>query len=121
MVNSEASQQEERMIILYVICRDEEEAAAISTHLLEQRLVACTNRFPVASAYWWEGKLVDDSEFVLLAKTTARNYLGAREAVLAMHSYSVPCVLRLEVADVAPAYLDWLIQETRPPSSSPAQ
>ena len=62
------------MTLIYITCKDEEEAVKISKHLLEKRLIACSNMHPIRSMYWWQGKIQDEKEFVIIAKTVNKNY-----------------------------------------------
>ncbi|MCL5264821.1 MAG: divalent-cation tolerance protein CutA [Chloroflexi bacterium] len=101
------------MILIYVVCANLDEAREISRHLLEQRLAACTNCFPIESAYWWEGKIVEDDEVVLIAKTVPGNFEAVAEAVLKLHSYQVPCIISIPVDKVESRYLRWLRGEIR--------
>jgi periplasmic divalent cation tolerance protein len=86
------------MIIVYVTCKDMEEGGKIARHLLKKRMIACANIFPVSSLYWWNGKIVKDSEAVIIAKTTKANYNKVKEEVRKIHSYEVPCILALDAA-----------------------
>ena len=46
------------------------EAESLARALLERRLVACVNIVPgIRSLYWWQGKLEDDGESLLVLKT----------------------------------------------------
>ncbi|MEL6846484.1 MAG: divalent cation tolerance protein CutA, partial [Bacteroidota bacterium] len=52
---------------LYITCRDLEEAQSIAKTVVKERLAACGNILPgMQSVYHWEGKVVEDSEVVLL-------------------------------------------------------
>ncbi len=103
------------MVLAYIVCKDTQEAKAIGRHLLDQRLAACVNIFPIESAYWWEGQIVEDSEAVLVAKTVATNFEAVKREVLAHHSYEVPCIIQLPVAQAEDRYLCWLRSEIRRP------
>ncbi|MGQ9674980.1 MAG: divalent-cation tolerance protein CutA [Chloroflexota bacterium] len=104
---------DDSVVLAYIVCKDVAEAKAIGRHLLEQRLVACVNIFPIQSAHWWEGQIVEDEEAVLIAKTVNRNFETVQRAVLARHSYTVPCVIKLSVASAEDKYLAWLRGEVR--------
>ena len=56
------------MIIVYITCKNNAEARKISKHLLEKKLIACSNMHKIKSMYWWNGRIVDDSEGVILMK-----------------------------------------------------
>ena len=100
------------MSFVYITCKDKKEAKKISRYLLEKRLVACTNIFPIESSYWWKGKIVDDKEYVILAKTLAKNYDKIKIEVKKIHSYSVPCICLLD-AKSNKEYNEWLKKEVR--------
>jgi periplasmic divalent cation tolerance protein len=94
---------------VYVTCRDEAEALAVAEAVVGARLAACANVLPsVQSLYWWEGKLVRDTEMVLVLKTKAALMPALIAAVKAAHSYTVPCVVALPILEGNPDYLAWL-------------
>jgi periplasmic divalent cation tolerance protein len=95
------------MIVLYVPCKDNQEAATISKELVTRKLVACTNLIPIASWYLWEGTLTEDAEVVLLAKTTEKKADSAAAAIKQLHSYDIPCILRLQVGCNS-GYSSWM-------------
>lgn len=98
------------MAFVYITCKDKKEAKKISRHLLEKRLIACANIFPIESAYWWQGKIVDDKEYAILAKTPARNYNKIKIEVKKIHSYTTPCICLLD-AECNKEYADWVKKE----------
>ena len=61
-------------LLILCNCPDESTAAAITSQLLQQRLVACVNRLPVVqSSYIWQGKLEQAVEIQLQLKAPKRN------------------------------------------------
>ncbi|MFC1754099.1 divalent-cation tolerance protein CutA [Thermoproteota archaeon] len=99
------------MIFIYITCKDKKEAKSIAKELIEKKLIACANIFPIESLYNWEGKLVDEEETVLLCKTREGNYNDVAKAVKKMHSYEVPCICKIK-ADANKSYFDWIHKET---------
>ena len=95
------------MIIVYIPCSGEEEARNISEALLEAKLIACANIFPIKSFYMWQGELQDDQEVVLLCKTADRMYEKVKKKVIAMHSYDTPCVMKVK-AEANRDYEKWV-------------
>mgnify|MGYP001559410245 CR=1 FL=1 len=83
------------MTLVYITCKDKEEAEKISKHLLEKRIIACANIFPIKSMYWWENKIVNDNENVIIAKTNSKNFRKLVAEIKKMHSYEIPCILRI--------------------------
>ena len=93
------------MALVYITCKDSSEAEKISRQLLEKRLIACANIFPIKSMYWWNGKIVDENETVIIAK--ALDYSAVKKEVKKIHSYSVPCILKI-TTEANPEYMKWV-------------
>lgn len=100
------------MILIYVTCKDKQEAEKIAKHLLDKRLVACAVNFPVGSSYWWNGKIKEDNEYILLLKTKDVVFSQIKKEIKSIHSYDVPCILKLDV-EANKEYEDWLNEEVR--------
>lgn len=100
--------------VVLVSCPSAEKAAEIARVLVEERLAACATILPsVRSIYRWEGKVQEDAEALLLAKTEVRRFEDLRQRVLALHPYEVPEVLALPVEAAHRPYLDWIAESTR--------
>jgi periplasmic divalent cation tolerance protein len=100
--------------LIYVTAPDEAAARAIGHAIVAERLAACANILPgMRSIYWWQGKLEEAGETVLILKTVA----SAAERVIArvreLHSYEVPCAIALPVGAGNPDYLAWIRAEAR--------
>lgn len=98
-------------IFVYITNPTKREAEKIARHLLEKRLIACANIFPVESLYWWKRKIEKAKEFVLIGKTKEKNYRRIIKEVEKIYSYSIPCVAKFPV-DFNEKYKKWLIRET---------
>jgi periplasmic divalent cation tolerance protein len=83
------------LAFFYITNPSKEEAKRIAKHLLDKRIIACANIFPIESMYWWEGKIIEGSEYVLIAKTSIANSHALEEVVTSIHPYKVPCIIRL--------------------------
>ena len=100
------------MTLIYITCKDEREAEKISLHLLRKRIIACANIFPIKSAYWWKGKITKSNEHVMIAKTSNKNFKKLEFEVKKMHSYEIPCILRIN-ASANKEYNEWMNREIR--------
>ncbi len=49
------------MLIIITTLHKKEAATEIGKGLLKERLIACYNLFPVESAYWWKGKILEEA------------------------------------------------------------
>ena len=86
------------MVLLYMACKDEKEAKKISIHLLKKRLIACANIFPIKSMYWWNCKVANENETAIIAKTSDKNFKKAANEAKRIHSYRIPCIMRISAA-----------------------
>ena len=101
--------------MIYITAGSKDEAAMIGKALVKARLAACVNIIEnMNSMYMWNGKLQDDKETILIAKTTMARVPDLIEKVIALHSYDCPCIVSLPVADGNPAFLKWITDEVQP-------
>jgi periplasmic divalent cation tolerance protein len=99
--------------MLYVTAASADDAARIGRTLVEERLCACANVIaPVRSFYRWEGKIQEDREAVLIAKTVAGKVEAATARIKVLHRYEVPCVVALPVSGGNADFLEWVASET---------
>ncbi|MGO9614059.1 MAG: divalent-cation tolerance protein CutA [Dissulfurispiraceae bacterium] len=96
-------------IVVYITAPNEEEAARIAKALIEERLVGCVNIIKgVRSIYRWQGKIQDDAEVLMVAKTQRQNFEALEKSVKDLHSYTVPEIIALPVIAGSDMYLMWL-------------
>ena len=97
------------VVVVMVSTANQEEAAKIADLVVQSRLAACASTIPtVRSTYWWEGKIVNDQEVLILMKTTSDKVLPLQEAILKVHSYKVPEIIAISVTHGFQPYLDWV-------------
>ncbi len=96
--------------MVYITCGSRDEATAIARAIVGERLAACANILDaMRSVYWWEGKVTEDEETVLIFKTSAEKVRALTERVVALHSYDLPCVVEIPLGGGGnAAYLDWI-------------
>lgn len=81
----------------------------IARTLVGEQLAACVNLVPgVRSLYRWEGGVCVDDEVQLLIKTTAARVEALRARALAIHPYTLPELIVINVVEGNPAYLSWV-------------
>ena len=103
-----------KLNLIYITTKNKDEARRIGKELLKLRLAACVNIIDnINSLYWWEGKIQDDNEVILIAKTKESLVKELIEKVKSLHSYSCPCIISLPILDGNKAYLEWLKKETK--------
>ncbi len=96
-----------KLVLVYITNPSEEEAERIAKHLLQKKLIACANIFPIKSLYWWNGEITTDTEFVLIAKTLEENYEKLKKEVEKLHSYTIPCIIKIPAISNE-KYFEWL-------------
>lgn len=85
-----------------------DEARSIAAALVERKLAACAQISPIQSYYTWQGAVQNDEEFRILVKTTADRYADVEAAILELHSYDLPAVVALDVAQAYGPYARWV-------------
>jgi len=101
-----------KFIIIYITHKNLKEAKKVAESLLEKKLIACVNYFPIESAYWWQGKIANSKEIVSLVKTKKENWGKVKKEVEKIHPYDVPCIMKIEV-ETNGKYANWIKQETK--------
>jgi len=88
---------------------NEEEAAKIANTLVAEKLCACVNIIPrIRSIYRWEGKIWDEQEVMMVAKTESSLAPAIVSRVKALHSYDVPEIICLPIDTGSGDYLNWI-------------
>ncbi len=100
--------------LIYITAGNKTEAIRIGLALVEEHLAACVNIIDGMHAiYRWEGKLTQDTETVLIAKTVQEKIAALTERVTALHSYDCPCIVALPVTGGNNAFLKWVAGEVQ--------
>jgi len=97
---------------VYITVKDTDEARSIARALVEERLVACINYWPITSAFRWEGKMDECSEVAMICKTKTALVPDVINRVKELHSYEVPCITSWKIGAGSESYLDWVGKET---------
>ncbi|MBI5185023.1 MAG: divalent cation tolerance protein CutA [Nitrospinae bacterium] len=97
------------VVVTFVTVPSGEEAEKLAKGIVESKLAACVNIIPsLRSIYFWEGKVCDDKELLLIIKTKRTAFEKLSEWVRKNHSYKVPEVVALPVYAGSAQYLDWV-------------
>ena len=96
-------------VIVLTTTATKREAQKIVQYLLQQRLIACANiPGPVESRFWWKEKINKAKEFLVFMKSDERLCPKLSQTIKQLHSYEVPEILALPIAEGWPAYVEWL-------------
>ena len=99
--------------IIYVTVADEAEAKKIAEELLNKKLIACANIFPIKSVYWWKKKIEKTDEVAMFMKTKKKIVGKAMRTIKRIHSHEVSCIDVIEVDKADKVYLKWLDEVTK--------
>ena len=99
---------------IYMTVGSKAEARKIGQELVTTRLAACVNILDqMNSFYMWDGQVQDDTEVVMIAKTTEDRVPDLIEKVKSLHSYDCPCIVSLPVSGGHQAFLKWIAAEVK--------
>lgn len=100
--------------IFYVTVSNLEEGKKIGKSLVENKLAACVNIVDkVHSIYEWQGKIEEDTEFLLIIKTTSELSDQVIDKIEEIHSYDVPECIGFKIEKGSKPYLDWIGHVTK--------
>ncbi|MEM2934568.1 MAG: divalent-cation tolerance protein CutA [Methanocellales archaeon] len=98
--------------IVYITASNFEEAKRIARILVEERLAACANFFPITSSFQWKG-VQEASEVAVIAKTKFEKVEEIIERVKQIHSYEIPCIISWKIEQGYKPFLKWIEDEVR--------
>lgn len=99
--------------MVYATASDEEESRRIGRSVIEKKLAACANTFPIKSIYWWKGRIEEDNEQALIFKTRSELVPALIEEIQKESSYDVACAVSYTMSEGNREYLEWIENSTR--------
>lgn len=104
--------------VVLVTAPTEAVASALAERVVNDGLVACVNIVAgIRSVYRWQGAIESATEQLLVMKTTRDRLATLQATIVSLHPYDVPEIIALPVTGGLPAYLQWIVDETRPGAS----
>ena len=101
-------------VICFTTTNSEKEAKKLARAIVGDKLAACVNLLPkIRSFYEWDGAIRDETEYLLIIKTTGSKVSSLSDFINHTHSYECPEFIALDIADGLPAYLQWIDDVTR--------
>ena len=105
--------QNQKYSVVFVTTPDKKEGRKIASGILKNRLAACVSIVEkIESHYRWQGKIEKSAECLLIIKTKKSLSQKLIKKIKETHSYKVPEIIFLTVADGSRDYLSWLEKET---------
>ena len=91
-----------------------EQAQTIARQLVENRLAACVQiQQGVNSIYRWDGKICEENEVLLSAKTSRALWEEIRVFIQNNHPYDLPEIMAFTPADYEQQYGQWVEAELK--------
>jgi periplasmic divalent cation tolerance protein len=96
------------MLFVYTTTKDKESAAELVHEVIDKKLAARANSWPVESVYFWEGEKVSANHYMIMFITHNDQIHDLGACIVAKHSTTVPMIARTEVDMVNNAYQLWV-------------
>jgi periplasmic divalent cation tolerance protein len=97
------------MLVVLTTTSNSEEAENLAQKIVAAKLAACVQILPqMKSFYFWEGKMQQDAEHLLLIKTLEEKFPELETFIKENHSYEFPEIVALSAKKVSENYLDWM-------------
>lgn len=104
--------QETKYNIIITTTATIEDAEKIANQLLEKKLAACIQTYPIKSYYAWKGKVNADNEQILLIKAKSANYEAIEATIQKNHSYEIPEIVQIPITAGLSSYFGWIDEVT---------
>jgi len=104
--------QEKDLLVVVTSLPNIETATALAKALVEQHLAACVQlQEGLYSIYRWEGKLCEEQEVLLSAKTVAQQWEEICHFIKEAHPYDLPEILAYSPEQYDQQYGQWVSSE----------
>jgi periplasmic divalent cation tolerance protein len=88
-------------------------ARVLAKAALKVHLAACANLVPkVESHFWWQGQITNNSEVLLVFKTTEPCLDALEKLIIKKHPYDTPEFIVLSLSHGSKRYLNWVRDST---------
>lgn len=96
------------MILIFVSFESNEDAERTANYLLDNKLAACIEIFPVKNYYIWEGKKQKNDEFTGIIKTDNEFFSKVEKALKEILPYEIPQIIEIKTSNINESYLKWV-------------
>lgn len=101
------------LLLVMTSLPDQNAAKVLAKRLVDSHLAACVQiQTGVQSIYRWEGRICEEQEVVLVAKTTAQQWPAISAFIKQNHPYDVPEIIAQPLTYGDTDYARWVIAET---------
>src|SRR3989338_6355676 len=97
------------MCLVLITAPNKQTAKVIAVSVVKNRMAACVTIISrVQSTYWWENKIHNNNEILLLAKTKMSVLKRMIPFVKKIHPYTVPEIIAVDIKAGFKPYLNWI-------------
>lgn len=100
------------VLIIKVTYPNKDEADKTIAILLKKKLISSANLFVIKSTSCWTGEIKAVDEILVLFKTNNDNWIRVRDEIKRLHSYKVPCIIKIE-GEANLEYEEWVNKQTK--------
>jgi periplasmic divalent cation tolerance protein len=101
------------LLLVMTSLPDKDAAKALAKRLIDAHLAACVQiQTGVQSTYRWDGRVCEEQEAVLVAKTTAGQWPAISAFIKQNHPYDIPEIIGQPITHSHADYARWVIAET---------
>ena len=94
--------------IIKTTTNDKEIAMSISNELVKNKFAPCVQIIPnLTSTYRYDENLQNDTEYLILIKTSATNASNCKNVIEKLHNYDVPEIIQLNAEILNDDYARW--------------
>ena len=95
-------------ITVFTTTNSLEEARKLAQTVVGKKLAACAQISKIESFYTWENEVQNESEFLILFKTTRERYKDLEKAILELHSYDLPAIYAVDIDNIHEPFGEWI-------------
>jgi len=101
-----------QLLVVVTSLPNMEAAQSLARSLVEEKIAACVQLSNgIQSIYRWEGKVCEESEVLLSAKTTANQWPTISSFIQKNHPYDLPEILAFTPEQYSEQYGAWVSSE----------
>lgn len=101
------------MILILVSFENIDDAEKTANYLIDNKLAACVEIYPVKNFYVWNGEKVKADEVSGVIKTKDGYFEKVKTALFKILSYEIPQIIEIKTSNVNSSYLKWLRESVK--------
>ena len=98
------------MVFIYTTCKSTDEAKELGTLIINQKIAACVDFWPIYSCFNWKGSIQSVSQAMLLVTTFEAKLEEVNQIISDNHTYSVPLIAGVDVRRINHPYKEWMME-----------